>query len=100
MATERPTEHPRTIREAERIATLDREGDLMGAMTLLQRYDCDVQIYGKGGLIRVSRGNEIALLATFNPMQKLLADIARVIGAPVPQHAGPCNCPDREVFNA
>jgi len=72
----------------------------MGAMTLLKRYGCDVQIYVTVELIRVSRCNEIALLAPFNPMQKLLADIARVIGAPVPQHAGPCNCPDREVFNA
>ena len=72
----------------------------MGAMTLLQRYDCDVQIYGNAGLIRVSRDHEIALLAPFNPMSKLLADIARVIGAPLPQHAGPCNCPDREVFSA
>jgi hypothetical protein len=69
-------------------------------MTLLQRYGCDVQIYATVGLIRVSRGNEFALLAPFNPMQKLLADIARVLGAPLPQHAEPCNCPDREVFNA
>ena len=72
----------------------------MDAMTLLQQHGCDVQIYGKAGLIRVSRGNEFALLAPFNPMSKLLADIARVIGAPLPQHAGPCNCPDREVFSA
>ena len=72
----------------------------MNAMTLLQQHGCDVQIYGNAGLIRVSRGNEIALLASFNPMQKLLADIARVIGAPLPQHAEPCNCPDREVFSA
>jgi len=99
MATERPAEHPRTIREAERIATLVREGDLTGAMTLLKRYGCDAQIYATVGLIRVSRGNEFALLASFNPMQKLLADIARVIGAPLLQHAGPCNCPDREVFS-
>ena len=70
----------------------------MDAMTLLQQYGCDVQIYA-AKLIRVSRDNEIALLAPFNPMQKLLADIARVIGAPLLQHAGPCNCPDREVFN-
>ena len=69
-------------------------------MTLLNRYGCDVQIYGNAGLIRVSRDHEIALLATFNPMQKLLADIARVIDAPLPQHARPCNCPDREVFSA
>jgi len=68
-------------------------------MTLLQQYGCDVRIYGNGALIRVSRDNEIALLATFNPMPKLLADIARVIGAPLPQHAAPCNCPDREVFS-
>jgi hypothetical protein len=67
-------------------------------MTLLQRYGCDVQIYATVGLIRVSRDNEFALLAPFNPMPKLLADIARVLGAPLPQHAGPCNCPDREVF--
>jgi len=98
MATERPTEYPRTIREAEQIATLVRERDLTDAMTLLKRYGCDVQIYGNAGLIRVSRDHEIALFATFNPMQKLLADIARVIGAPLPQHAGPCNCLDREVF--
>jgi len=69
-------------------------------MTLLQQYGCDVQLYANARLIRISRDNEIALLASFNPMQKLLADIARVIGAPLPQHAGPCNCPDREVFNA
>ena len=100
MATERPAEYPRTIGEAEQIAKLVREGDLMNAMTLLQQHGCDVQIYGKGGLIRVSRDHEIALLATFNPMQKLLVDIARVIGAPLPQHAEPCNCPDREVFSA
>ena len=68
-------------------------------MTLLKRYGCDAQIYATVGLIRVSRGNEFALLASFNPMQKLLADIARVIGAPLLQHAGPCNCPDREVFS-
>jgi hypothetical protein len=100
MATERPTERPRTIGETEQIATLVREGDLTGAKTLLQQHGCDVQIYATVGLIRVSRGNEFALLAPFNPMQKLLADIARVIGAPLLQHAGPCNCPDREVFRA
>jgi len=71
----------------------------MNAMTLLQQHGCDVQIYGNAGLIRVSRDHQFALLATFTPMQKLLADIARVIGAPLPRHAGPCNCPDREVFN-
>jgi hypothetical protein len=68
-------------------------------MTLLMFHGCDVQIYEAVGLLRVSRDNEIALLAPFNPMQKLRADIARVLGAPLPQHAGPCNCPDREVFN-
>ena len=68
-------------------------------MALLQQYGCDVQIYGTVELIRVSRGNQIALLAPFNPMHKLLVDIARIIGAPAPQHARPCNCPDREVFN-
>jgi len=99
METERLAEHPRTIRAAEQIATLVREGDLTGAMILLKRYGCDVQLYATVELIRVSRDNEFALLAPFNPMQKLLADIARVIGAPVPQHAAPCNCPDKEVFN-
>ena len=71
----------------------------MGAMTLLQQYGCDVQIYATVDLIRVSRGNEFALLASFSPMSKLLAGIARVIGAPLPRHAGPCDCPDREVFS-
>jgi hypothetical protein len=98
MATERLTEHPRATGEAEQIAQLVREGDLMGAMTLLQQHGCDVQIYA-ARLIRVSRDHEIALLAPFSPMPKLLFDIARVLGVPVPQHAGPCNCPDREVFN-
>jgi hypothetical protein len=97
MATERLTEHPRTTGAAEQIAQLVRGGDLTGAMTLLQQHGCDVQIYAAVRLLRVSRDNEIALLAPFNPMQKLLADIARVLGVPVPQHA-PCNCPDREVF--
>ncbi len=71
----------------------------MGAMTLLQQHGCDVRIYANARLIRVLRDNEIALLAPFNPLPKLLADIARVIGAPLPQRTEPCNCPDREVFN-